>query len=348
MIRITYTRKMLIGVLLVVASVITSVVAANVNINQDNRVEFGQGLFQVSACDDFITVDVESDGVNITQLIIDGLDIRNCPGVYMRIKVYGTASTPLNLYQETVTSESPATTAAVNRIMLRFNGDRDRFLGVDYFNSIGQPIPIEPCPGADILEPDCITDGSIEFDYFQGRYRVLFYTPMATGFVPPRFTVETSSDKFTEISECDISPNIKSEVGGGQLRTIIIENLDVENCGKKYVRISVRDSSGILPLYQDSLTASVNFLRFYINEENDFLSRLDFIHSDGKIVRNYVPCESPPDPLDPYCRKDNYLRISYSDGIYRVNFVIPKTQATGTLNYLVESANELDQFTQAP
>jgi hypothetical protein len=329
MIRISKSQKMLFGAFLVFASVLTSVVAANVTVNTNNRVEFGQGVYRVGACDSFINITAERNSTNITQLIIDGLDIQKCASVYMRIKLLGSGGSPINLYEESDT--------AVNRVMLRFNGNPDPYAGVDFYNVIGQPIAESAC--SDPLQVNCRTDNNVEFDYFEGRYRIIFLNPMASASTLPNFVIETSSDPFGNLSECDISPAVTGEAGGTPLRLeqVIIENLDVQNCVGKYVRIQVRDSnSNLLPLYDS--TMSVTRIQFYIDDDSDFLDRLKFYHGLGQRVDNYQNCQ-PFNPLQPYCKQDNSLKVTYFNGTYRITFFDPLAQFNLVSTYRVDSAD---------
>ena len=343
MIQISQRQKLLLGVFLLFASLLSTVVAATVTINTDNRVEFGQGLYRVGACDSFVKIEANYDqNEKINELIINGLDIRRCPEVYLRIKIFGSGTTPLNLYEESDT--------AVNRVMLYFNGDPDRFEGVDFFNVIGQIPQYESCldenGNRDLLRFDCKTDDNIEFDFFNGIYTIKFLTPMATKSGAQLFTVETSSFQFDEIRECDVSPNITKEATPGvKLGAVIIDNLDVQNCIGKYIRIRFFESGTTPPslgLYRDSYSSLVDGIYLYIDDEPDFLQRLKFLHSDRITVENYGAC--PVDQLDPYCKQDDYLRLSYFNGTYTVKFLDPEANFNEALNYLVESASDVDEL----
>jgi hypothetical protein len=307
-------------------------VAANVTVNTNNRVEFGQGVFRVGACDSFVNIEAERTGNNITQLIIDGLDIQKCANVYMRIKLLGSGGSPINLYEESDT--------AVNRVMLRFNGNPDPHDGVDYYNVIGQPIPDVDCGGG-FVEPDCRTDGNIKFDYFEGRYRIIFLSPMASASILPNFVVETSSDPFASLPQCVISPTVTGESLAGRLKKLIIENLDVQYCIGKYVRVRVSNSaSQFLPLYD---TPSVYRILFYIDDKSDFLERLKFYDGLGLPVTNFQTCQ-PFDPLDPNCQENNSLRITYFNGTYRIALVNPQALYGNDLTYRVDAASSLTRF----
>jgi len=331
MIKISKSQKMLLGVFLLFSSVLTSVVAANVTVNTNNRVEFGQGVYRVGACDNFVNIEAERNGNNIWQLIIDGLDIQKCANVYMRIKLLGSDGSPINLYEESDT--------AVNRVMLRFNGNPDPYAGVDFYNVIGQPIAESAC--RDPLQVNCRTDNNVEFDYFKGRYRIVFLNPMASASILPNFVVETSSDPFDKLSQCNISPSITGVKGDNYLKQVIIENLDVQNCIGKYVRIQVRNSipnSNPLPLYDSIL--SVTRIQFYIDGSSDFLDRLKFYHGLGQRVNTYQTCQ-PFNPLEEYCKQDNYLKVTYFNGTYRITFFDPLAQYNLVSTYRVDSADSL-------
>lgn len=182
-------QKFLFGAFLLLVSVVTSVFAATVTINTDNRVEFGQSLYQVGACDSFVDISAESDGTNITEIIIDGFEIRNCPDTYVRIKFYDSTTTAMTLYQESST--------AVNRILLYVNGQRGRFAGLDFLNSQGLvPNPYSECVRNPLYE-NCKSDGYLDLDYYDGRYRLNFASPRALSQDFNSFTVETSDEIFT-------------------------------------------------------------------------------------------------------------------------------------------------------
>ena len=91
---------------------ITTTVAANITINSGKKAEFGQGLYQVKACDQFVSVYLDNtdttyniDGTpgagysNISAIRLGGLDTVKCAGTTIRIKLYkANQAAPLQIY----------------------------------------------------------------------------------------------------------------------------------------------------------------------------------------------------------------------------------------------------------
>ena len=185
---VTQSQKIFVGSILILLSFLSTVFAANFTINTDGRVEFGQGLYQVGACDSLVDIQAESNGTNITEILIDGLDIRSCPDTYVRIKIYGDGVTPLNLYQESTT--------AVNRLLFYINGQGGRLSGIDFLNSQGLvPNPYDECEFP-LLFPTCKSDGYLDLAYSDGTYTAIFRTPLANGGAFTSFTLETADEVF--------------------------------------------------------------------------------------------------------------------------------------------------------
>jgi hypothetical protein len=88
--------KLNIGIFLLVMGVLSSTVAANISLS-GGRQEFGQGIFQVKACDQWVGVNlVTGEGAAnpyVVNVEILGLDPRQCLGTIFRIKFFSTGST---------------------------------------------------------------------------------------------------------------------------------------------------------------------------------------------------------------------------------------------------------------
>jgi len=89
----------------VLISLVGSTFAINIVINGNNRLEFGQGLYRITSCDQFIGIHLEpsnaySDGLSRVQYIrLSGLDVARCAGSSLRIRLYDETSTaPLELF----------------------------------------------------------------------------------------------------------------------------------------------------------------------------------------------------------------------------------------------------------
>jgi hypothetical protein len=95
-------------------SLVGSTFAANIVINGNNELEFGQGIYQIKACDQFIGIELKAtstiDGSSrVGNIIFKGLDISKCKGTALRLRLYETKNgTPLELYGQ---FESSVTTS---------------------------------------------------------------------------------------------------------------------------------------------------------------------------------------------------------------------------------------------
>lgn len=100
------TRKksvpLFLGIFLVFLSAISATFAANITINDSNRVEFGQAVYVVEACNGWVQISLGyGETVNgysyITSFVINGLDTRSCGSTNITFKAYG-GETQLELY----------------------------------------------------------------------------------------------------------------------------------------------------------------------------------------------------------------------------------------------------------
>ena len=96
-----------VGVLIALVSMIGLTFAATTRINGNNQFEYGQGIYQITSCDQFVGINLGSssttpyaDGLSrVSNIAIQGLDVGRCANTSIRIKLYGTSNTtPLNLF----------------------------------------------------------------------------------------------------------------------------------------------------------------------------------------------------------------------------------------------------------
>lgn len=108
--------KLAIAILLITTAALGSTFAANISLNGGQRKEFGQGIYQIKACDQWVGIGLtagtgtENDYVKNVKLY--GFDPQLCLGRIFRIKLFPTGSTtPLPLYvDETSTGLSTGDT----------------------------------------------------------------------------------------------------------------------------------------------------------------------------------------------------------------------------------------------
>ena len=110
--------KLAVAILLIVTAALGSTFAANISLG-GQRKEFGQGIYQIKACDQWVGIGLtagtgtENDYVKNVKLY--GFDPQLCLGRVFRIKLFPTGSTtPLPLYvDETSTGLSTGDTTTV-------------------------------------------------------------------------------------------------------------------------------------------------------------------------------------------------------------------------------------------
>ena len=91
---------------------ISTTFASSITINGNNRVEFGQGIYQIKACDQYVALEFKSTNTyagfsRVGNIIFKGLDVQKCKGTAMRLRLYQSGSnTPLSLYTNAAGSET--------------------------------------------------------------------------------------------------------------------------------------------------------------------------------------------------------------------------------------------------
>ena len=95
--------KINLAIFLIVTTALSTTLAANISLNGGQRKEFGQGIFQIKACDQWVGIGLTAgSGVEnpyVKNLKMYGFDPRLCVGRIFRIKLFASGSTtPLNLY----------------------------------------------------------------------------------------------------------------------------------------------------------------------------------------------------------------------------------------------------------
>ena len=101
---------------------VSSVFAANISINSGKKIEFGQGVFQVKACDQWIGIGytasqaIYSGLSRVQNITIYGLDTSSCNNTNLRLSFYKTGNnTPLDVF----TGQGASSTVASKYVTLR-------------------------------------------------------------------------------------------------------------------------------------------------------------------------------------------------------------------------------------
>jgi hypothetical protein len=174
-------KKLFIGALLVVVTLGTTL-ASTVTINTNNRLTFGQGLYQIRACDGWIKITFEKtdtaggvmDNGSMVQAVsainIDSFNSLACKNTNFKIKLFKTGvSAALNLYTQEDTTASDQVWLSVNNS------------GV---------VTILDKSGTNLGEYGDTAVG-LGMDSDTGRYTIYFFTPIQPASNVNSYTVES-------------------------------------------------------------------------------------------------------------------------------------------------------------
>ena len=187
-------RKRFIGIAFITYAAVGVALAQTITLNGSNRVEFGQGIVTLKACDSFITISLtpssaifsglrangtsytnESRVKNIKML---GLDTQDCAGKKIKIQLFDSVhSSAMNLFQDanSVTSDRALLAADLDKSVSRADA-------LTVVNAIGQNIGYYD------------NYQYLDFDPNTATYTLIFTTPLALMSDVTRLTVETSNN----------------------------------------------------------------------------------------------------------------------------------------------------------
>lgn len=119
--RLREKRPLLFGILLIILGSLGSTFAATITLNRGGPVQFAQGVFEIDACQSYISIDLYPKYINPTptptpsdptptptptadtylgQVVINSLDTNSCANTRIGIKFFQSGfDTPLDLYE---------------------------------------------------------------------------------------------------------------------------------------------------------------------------------------------------------------------------------------------------------
>ena len=180
------SAPLFIGIFLVLLSAIGATFAANISINGSNKIEFGQGVYVVEACNGWIQISLsygETNGVGdsyITSFVINGLDTRMCTSTNIEFKAYDVSENPaegqLDLYSVFAPEDvDEVTPIPVNQFTLRIDEQEN--------------VSLVDSEGSEIADEDPFI--SLDIEDATRTYIVGFTNPLATVAQLARITVES-------------------------------------------------------------------------------------------------------------------------------------------------------------
>jgi hypothetical protein len=185
-----------LGIFIVVLGVLGSTVAANISLNTGSKREFGQGIFQIKACDQWVGVGLTTgqgaQNTYVANVRLVGLDPRGCKGTIFRIKFFPSGSTtPMNMYlgagPTTATTDSVTATSLVTKIVnTSYTGSTQAL----YEEWAANAVTLIDPQGRDIEYADAYE--FIDYEAATGEYTVIFTYPRAVAAQVSSITIETA------------------------------------------------------------------------------------------------------------------------------------------------------------
>jgi hypothetical protein len=188
--------KINLGIFCVVLGLLGSTLAANISLQSGPKKEFGQGIFQIKACDQWVGIGLDTGDGQLNSFVKDvriiGLDPRLCRGSIFRINFFPTGSTTaLDLFQgagplNTVSDSVTAKTLVTRITNSAYTGSTLSQYNTWAYNAVTL---IDP-QGRDIGYLDDYE--SIDYNTKTGEYTVIFTYPKMLASAVTRITIETA------------------------------------------------------------------------------------------------------------------------------------------------------------
>ena len=171
--------EFIFGTILVIFALVGSVLAQTITLNLNDRVEFGQGIVTLKACDSFVSLTLNPTSatysgtrangqayVNLSRvrgIKFTGLNTNSCAGKKIKIQLFNNESaTAMSLFTD-------ASALTVDRIILSINSNKtvSREDAVTLINGRGQDIGY-------------FDDYQyVDYDFNRAEYTVIFTEPLA-------------------------------------------------------------------------------------------------------------------------------------------------------------------------
>lgn len=185
--------KLFSGLALIVYGVIGVVLAQTITLNTNGRVEFGQGVVTLKACDSFISISLSPstatfsgtkangdsyvNASRVKNIKFSGLDTKSCAGKRIKVQLFDNINgTGMNLF-------SDAGSISVNQAILVVDPDKTvaRADAITLLNGKGQNIGYYD------------SYQFLDFDPDTAVYTLIFSSPLALMSDVYRLTVETTN-----------------------------------------------------------------------------------------------------------------------------------------------------------
>ena len=183
--------KFIIGFGMLALSVVGFTFAANLSIGSGNRLEFGQGLYQITSCDQWIAIKLNPSAASysgqsrVANMNLSGFDALNCRGRDIKIQLLDGSSVILPIFSDA--------SGLVDRVLLNVSSDanKGRANAVGFYNGYGVLVT-SSLSGSNGYAYD--SGQYLSYNASTGVYSILFNSPQATMSAVNSLTVQSASN----------------------------------------------------------------------------------------------------------------------------------------------------------
>lgn len=192
------SRKFRIAFALAALAMVGSTFAINIRINGNSTIEYGQGIYRIASCDQFVAVDLGStsaspysDGLSrVGNIKLQGLDVGRCANTSIRLKLYDSSTaSSLNLFTNPAYTRSgvsyPCCTETGTAVIMVFAANATQSTALQSTTLISPS-------GKNINQGD--RSQSLSYDASTGTFTIAFTTPLAIMRDVYRTTLESASN----------------------------------------------------------------------------------------------------------------------------------------------------------
>lgn len=192
----TRSKRFRIGLAAAVLAMVGSTFAINISLNGNRNFEYGQGIYQIASCDQFVAVSLGSttayaDGLSrVGNIKLQGVDVGRCANTSIRLKLYDSSTaSSLNLFTNpTYTSRGvtyPCCTETGTAVIMVFAANATQSTALQSTTLISPS-------GKNINQGDRAQ--SLSYDPDTGTFTIAFNTPLAIMRDIYRTTLESASN----------------------------------------------------------------------------------------------------------------------------------------------------------
>ena len=173
-----------------------STFAINITLNNNSGFEYGQGIYRIASCDQFVAVNLGSttaysDGLSrVGNITLQGLDVGRCANTSIRLKLYDSSTaSALNLFTNPAYTRLgvtyPCCTETGTSVIMVFAANATQSTALQSTTLISPS-------GKNINQGD--RSQSLSYDAGSGTFTIAFNTPLAIMRDVYRTTLESASN----------------------------------------------------------------------------------------------------------------------------------------------------------